>query len=109
MGGRIQSESVDELDRNEWTICVGISGGIGSEYADQQAVVKSPQGELEIVVPGDKLGEEISIKEITERGAILEPFGEKGPEVLIVNVQDGEQQINRIQMIVPPIIKPEIK
>ena len=28
-----QSESVDELDRNGWTICVGISGGIGSEYA----------------------------------------------------------------------------
>jgi type II secretory pathway component PulC len=66
--------------------------------SDARAVVKTPEGEKQLVSPGDSLGK-LTIKEITADRVVLEQSGEHGMGVLIVTVKKGRQQISRLQKI----------
>lgn len=66
--------------------------------SDARAVVKTPEGEKQLVSPGDVLGE-ATITEITADRVVLEQAGPDGPAVLIVRVKDGRQQISRVQQM----------
>ncbi len=65
--------------------------------AEQAAVVKGPDGELRLVRPGDKVGDEAILVEIDFDRAVLEKDGEWGTVTLIVNVENGEQRIARME------------
>jgi hypothetical protein len=66
--------------------------------ADSRAVVKTPEGEKQLVAPGDVLGE-ATITEITADRVVLEQPSENGTAMLIVRVKDGRQQVSRIQQM----------
>ncbi len=66
--------------------------------ADARAVVKTPEGEKQLVSPGDVLGE-ATITEITADRVVLRQPGETGMALLIVRVKDGRQQISRVQQM----------
>lgn len=63
---------------------------------DARAVVKTPQGEKQLVAPGDFLGD-MKVEEIVEDRVVLEPLDQKVQGVLIVRIQDGKQHISSLQ------------
>jgi hypothetical protein len=65
---------------------------------DSRAVVRTPDGEMRLVAPGDLLGD-ATITEITGNRVVLEQSGPDGKAVLIVTVKDGRQQVRRIQQM----------
>ncbi len=64
--------------------------------SDARAVVETPQGEKQLVSPGDMLGK-ARVTEITENRVMLERPSKTGPEVLIVRLKNGKQKIDRLQ------------
>lgn len=64
--------------------------------SDARAVVQTPDGEKQLVSPGDVLGE-TTITEITADRVMLKQRGEEGAAVLIVTMKNGRQQISRLQ------------
>ena len=64
--------------------------------SDARAVVKTPEGEKQLVSPGDILGD-ATITEITADRVVLEQLDEHGKAVLIVTVKKGRQKISRLQ------------
>lgn len=64
--------------------------------SDGRAVVETPQGEKQLVSPGDLLGE-MRITEIMAERVVLEQLDEYGHSLLIVAVKNGRQQVRRLQ------------
>ena len=66
--------------------------------SDARAVVLTPEGEKQLVSPGDMLGK-ATVTEINNNRVMIERPGEFGLEVLIVRLQNGRQKVSRIQKI----------
>ncbi len=64
---------------------------------DQKAVMKTPDGKLQVVKPGDVVGEKTKIVQINEGQIVLERPGRYGTETLIVTLQNGQQKIDRME------------
>jgi len=71
---------------------------------EQKAVVKTPEGKLQMVGVGDII-DEAMIVEIVEGRIVLERPGESGPETIIIRL-NGKHQ--RIESILPRGEKPPV-
>lgn len=67
---------------------------------DQQAVVKTPSGEMRIVAVGDAVGPTYTVADISAKQVVLEAAGISGAEKLIVHLdKNGQQKIDRMGQI----------
>ena len=64
---------------------------------DEKAVIMSADGKLMIIKPGDVIGETVTVKEITTGRVVLEEKTDKGPETVIIRVENGKHRIERIR------------
>jgi len=70
---------------------IGISG------AERAAVIKQPDGSLQLVRVGDKVGEEALLIGFDGEHAVLETAGDWGPVTLYVALEDGEQRVTLVE------------
>lgn len=63
--------------------------------ADQLAVAKSPEGGLQLVREGDRLGAHLTVTGFDDERIILEGPGEWGPATLFVRVVEGRETVAR--------------
>ena len=64
---------------------------------DEKAVIMGPDGKLRVIKKGDTVADNITVKEIIPGRIILEENTAKGPETVIVRVENGRQRIERIR------------
>lgn len=64
---------------------------------DQKAVVKTADGEMQMVAVGDKLDEQTTIVEIVTGRVVLERMNKEGKETIIVRLDGGRQQVESIR------------
>lgn len=64
---------------------------------DSKAVVRSADGKMQVIKPGDTLVENITVKEIIAGRIILEEKTSKGVETLIVRVDGNKTRIERLR------------
>lgn len=64
---------------------------------DARAVVKGADGKLQVVKPGDRLGERVTVKEIAVDRVVLEEQTDTGLETVIVTTENGANRIERLQ------------
>ena len=62
---------------------------------DARAVVKGADGKLQIIKPGDKIGETVTVREISAGRIVLEERTDKGPAKVIVRIENDKQRIER--------------
>ncbi|MBI5026927.1 MAG: hypothetical protein HZC12_09450 [Nitrospirae bacterium] len=78
---------------------------------DERAVVKTPDGKVQIVRTGDLLrvasspvkkyrAGELKVVEITKGRVVFEEKTDKGIETVIIRVEDGKQRVERIKKTV---------
>ncbi len=87
------------------TLFVGLSFAAGLEKIqflkiapqEQKAVVKMPDGKLQLVGVGQELVPNIKIIEIAEGRVVLEEAGEQGPETVIIRLDGKFQRIERLR------------
>jgi len=63
---------------------------------DHKAVVKTPDGQLQVVGVGDVIADDVTVIEVAEGRIVLEAPGEKGPETVIVRFDGRHQRIERL-------------
>lgn len=66
---------------------------------DAKAVMKRAYGKLVVIKPGDAMAEGVTVKEISAGRIVLEEMTEKGPETVIVRLENGRQRIERLQKL----------
>lgn len=64
---------------------------------EQKAVVKMPDGKLQLIGVGQELVPAIKVIEIAEGRVVLEEIGEHGPETVIVRLDGKYQRIERLR------------
>ena len=64
---------------------------------DRKAVVKTPEGEMKLVAPGDLVGD-ARISAITDGRVVLEREGEGAGETLVVRLENGRQKVDRMKV-----------
>lgn len=64
---------------------------------EQNAVVKAPEGALQLVGIGDVIAGDARIVEIAEGRVVLEQAGEDGNETVIVRLDGKRQRIERLR------------
>ena len=64
---------------------------------DEKAVVKGADGKLQVVKPGDAIGESLKVKEIVSGRIVLEEKTDKGMETVIVRLEKGKQRLERLR------------
>ena len=64
---------------------------------DKRAVVKAPDGKLQIIKLGDVLAGNATVKEITAGRIVLEEKTDKGLATVIVRMENGKSHIQRLQ------------
>ena len=64
---------------------------------DSKAVIRTADGKMQVVKPGDTVVENITIKEIIPGRIILEEKTSKGVETLIVRMDGGKTRIERLR------------
>lgn len=69
---------------------------------DAKAVVKLPDGKLQVVNPGDVVVENVTVKEIAQGRIVLDDRSGKDIETVIVRMENGKQRLERLKT------KPEI-
>ena len=65
--------------------------------SDQRAVVKLSDGNMRIIKVGDSVGEKGNVTEIAPGRIVIEDMTEGGIETIIIRLQDGKQNIERIR------------
>ena len=63
---------------------------------DEKAVIKTADGKLQVIKPGDVIGEAVTVKEIAPGRMVLEEKTDKGPETVIVRLDGGRTRIERL-------------
>lgn len=63
---------------------------------DEKAVIKTADGKLRVIKPGDVIGETVTVKEIAAGRIVLEEKTDRGPETVIVRLENGTQRIERL-------------
>lgn len=64
---------------------------------DQKAVIKTADGKLQVIKPGDVIGETVTVKEIAPGRIVLEEKTDKGPETIIVRMANDKAMIERMR------------
>jgi len=64
---------------------------------DQKAVVKTPEGDMVLVGPGDLVGD-ARISDITDGRVVLKREGDGAGETLIVSLEKEGQRIDRMKV-----------
>jgi hypothetical protein len=64
---------------------------------DEKAVIMGEGGKLRVIRPGDLIGDSVTVREIAPGRIVLEEKSAKGPETVIVRVENGKQRIERIR------------
>jgi hypothetical protein len=78
---------------------------------EQKAVVKAPEGALQLVGIGDVIAGDAKIVEIVEGRVVLEQPGEDGNETVIFRLDGKQQRIERIRGRgeKPPVMNAPVK
>jgi hypothetical protein len=63
---------------------------------EQKAVIKTPDGKLQMVGIGDMAGDDNRIAEISKDRIVLEKMSQTGAETIIVTIHNGKQKILKI-------------
>ncbi len=64
---------------------------------DQKAIMKTPDGKLQVIKPGDAIGDSAKVIEIGQGRIVLEDKTDKGVETVIVHLENGKQRIERVR------------
>jgi hypothetical protein len=64
---------------------------------DHKAVLKTPDGSLQLVGQGDVIAENARVVEIAAGRVVLEEEGEAGVETIIIRLDGGRQSIERLR------------
>lgn len=64
---------------------------------DQRAVVKTPDGTMQIIKPGDMVGNDSKVVEVTAGRVMFEEKTGSEKETVIIRLEDGKQQVERIK------------
>jgi hypothetical protein len=64
---------------------------------DEKAVVKMPDGKLQVIKPGDVIGENVTVKEIASGRIVLEEKTGNGPDTVIVRLVNGKAKVERLR------------
>lgn len=63
---------------------------------DAKAVIKTADGKLQVIKPGDLIGETVTVKEIATGRIVLEENTGKGVETIIVRMVNDKAKIERL-------------
>jgi len=66
---------------------------------EEKALVKTPEGNLQIIKSGDVIGEGKRISEIAGGRVVIEERTATGIEIIIVRINHGRQTVERIRRI----------
>jgi ribosomal protein S4E len=66
---------------------------------DEKAMIKLPDGRMQILKAGDSIGKNGKVTEIVEGRIVIEERTEKGLETIIIRIEKGKQRIERIRKI----------
>lgn len=64
---------------------------------DSKAVIKEAVGKLRVVKPGDAIGETATITEIAPGRVVLEEKTDKGPETVVIRIENGKSRVERLR------------
>lgn len=64
---------------------------------DAKAVIKGTDGKLEVIKPGDTIGETVTVKEIAAGRIVLEEKTDSRPETVIIRMENGRPRIERLR------------
>lgn len=73
---------------------------------DSKAVIKSSDGKLRVVKPGDAISEVTTVTEIAPGRVVLEEKTDKGPETIIIRIENGKSRLERLRQRpeIPPFL-----
>jgi len=63
---------------------------------DEKAVIKTADGKLQLIKPGDVIGETVTVKEIATGRIVLEEKTDRGLETVIVRMVNDKARIERL-------------
>jgi len=64
---------------------------------EEKAIIKTPDGRMEVIKVGDSIGKSGKVVEIVEGRIVIEERTEKGPDTVIIRFEKGKQRIERIR------------
>jgi hypothetical protein len=64
---------------------------------DERAVIKTPDGKMQIIKVGDPIGEHAKVTEITQDRIVIEEKKDKDTETVIIRLENGKQHVERIR------------
>ena len=64
---------------------------------DERAVIKTPDGKMQVIKPGDQLGDHGKVTEIAKDRIVIEEKKDKDTEKVIIRLENGKQRIERIK------------
>lgn len=66
---------------------------------NEKAVIKGADGKLQVIKPGDLIGETVTVKEIAAGRIVLEEKTDKGLETIIVRMVNDKARIERLSKV----------
>ncbi len=66
---------------------------------DQRAVIKTPDGKMQILNVGDNIGDRAKVIEITTGRVVIEETKGKNPERVIIRLENGKQHVERLTRV----------
>jgi len=63
---------------------------------DEKAVIKAADGKLQVIKPGDVIGETVTVREIAAGRIVLDDKTDKGQETIIVRIVNDKAKIERL-------------
>ncbi|HEY6011348.1 MAG TPA: hypothetical protein VIX18_07765 [Nitrospirota bacterium] len=64
---------------------------------DERAVIKAPDGKMQVIKVGDLIGDQGKVLEITGNRIVIEEKNNRETEKVIIRLIDGEQKIERLR------------
>ncbi len=66
---------------------------------DERAIIKTPDGKMQIIKPGDIVGSDGKVVEITAGRVVFEEKTGNEKETVIIRLEDGKQRMERVKKI----------
>lgn len=66
---------------------------------EEKAVVKMPDGKLQLIKPGDVIGGNVTVQEIAPGRVVLEEITDKGLDTIVVRMANDKATIERMQKL----------
>ena len=64
---------------------------------DERAVIKTPDGKMQVIKVGDQIGDQGKVTEIAKDRIVIEEKKDKETEKVIIRLENGKQRIERIK------------